>query len=499
MKIRPTVIFSAISVLLAYTLNANVSPASAAGAISLGSASNFAILAGGGITNSGTTIVSGDIGTYPSISYVGSGTVSQTGVNHLGDSVTQTAKSDLLTAFNAAGTEPATATMTGDLGGLTLGPGVYKGNTSNYTITINGALTLDGGNDPNAVFIFRGTKLTTLDATSQIKLINGANPCNIFWKITYLPGGSWVNIGPGTLFRGTILSEQDITLKPNASVLGRLFSTNGKITIEKNYIYKPTCGTPPTPTPSPTPSPTTTSTSACTTMLCPSPTATPTPKPSVTPTQTSTPTFSPTPTPKPSVTPTPTATLTPSPSPSSTPTEPQIPIKPIGFVATGGGSPLIFSPAVAQARLMRPAPLSISIPAIGVKAKIVTLGFDSEGGMEVPTTGAVTGWFNGAPTPGELGPAIIVGHVDWNGKIAVFYKIKNLKKGNLIKVLRSDGKQITYSVTRVLTVDKLKFPTELVYGDIDHVGLRLITCGGRFDSKLKRHINNIIVFARAVQ
>lgn len=119
--------------------------------------------------------------------------------------------------------------------------------------------------------------------------------------------------------------------------------------------------------------------------------------------------------------------------------------------------------------------------------------------MEVPKTGAVTGWFNGAPTPGELGPAIIVGHVDWEGKIAVFFKLKNLKKGNLVKVLRNDGKQVKYSVTRVLTVNKLKFPTELVYGDIDHAGLRLITCGGKFDSRLKRHVDNIIVFAKAVK
>ena len=138
LKICSMVIFSALTALIASFLVANVSPARAAGAISLGSASNFAILAGGGIANSGTTIVSGDIGTYPSLSYVGSATVSQTGVNHLGDAVTQMAKSDLLTAVTAAGTGPATGTMTGDLGGLTLGPGIYKGNTSNYTITING-------------------------------------------------------------------------------------------------------------------------------------------------------------------------------------------------------------------------------------------------------------------------------------------------------------------------------------------------------------------------
>lgn len=116
----------------------------------------------------------------------------------------------------------------------------------------------------------------------------------------------------------------------------------------------------------------------------------------------------------------------------------------------------------------------------------------------MPTSGDVTGWFNGAPTPGEIGPAIIVGHVDWKGKIGVFYKLKSLKKGDLVKVLRSDGRQVRYSVVRTLTVNKLKFPTELVYGNIDHAGLRLITCGGRFDSKLKRHVDNIIVFAKAV-
>ena len=135
---------------------------------------------------------------------------------------------------------------------------------------------------------------------------------------------------------------------------------------------------------------------------------------------------------------------------------------------------------------------------IGVKAKIISVGFNSDGSMEVPTTGGVTGWFNGAPTPGELGPAVIVGHVDWKGKKAVFYKLKTLKRDDLVQVIRGDGKMVTYSVDRVLTVAKLKFPTELVYGNIDHVGLRLITCGGRFDSKLKRYVDNIIVFAKAV-
>jgi sortase (surface protein transpeptidase) len=173
-----------------------------------------------------------------------------------------------------------------------------------------------------------------------------------------------------------------------------------------------------------------------------------------------------------------------------------VPIKPIGFVATGGGSPINLQTASSVIGMSRAVPTSISISSIGVKAKIITLGFDSNGGMEVPTSGVVAGWFEGAPSPGEIGPTIIVGHVDWKGKIGVFFKLKSLKNGDFIQVFRNDGTKITYVVVRTLTVNKLKFPTELVYGNIDHVGLRLITCGGKFDSKLRRHVDNVIVFAK---
>ena len=167
-------------------------------------------------------------------------------------------------------------------------------------------------------------------------------------------------------------------------------------------------------------------------------------------------------------------------------------------MGTGDGSTLKFKSAAAPKYLEHSVPNSITIAAIGVKAKLISLGLDELGAMEVPSSGNVAGWFNGAPTPGEIGPAVIVGHVDWGGKIGVFFKLKSLKKGDLVKVLRGDGKQVTYTVTSILTVDKLKFPTELVYGDIDYAGLRLITCGGKFDTKLKRHVDNIIVFAKAV-
>lgn len=193
---------------------------------------------------------------------------------------------------------------------------------------------------------------------------------------------------------------------------------------------------------------------------------------------------------------------TPTPEPSESQ---QVPRKPIGFVATDDQSKsftkranLVTNKYENFVALDRSAPVNISIPAIRVKAKVISLGFNKEGGMAVPTSGKVTGWFTGAPTPGELGPAIIVGHVDWGGKVGIFYDLKKLKRGDLISVTRSDGKVVKFSVTEVITVPKLQFPTQLVYGNIDHVGLRLITCGGKFDRKLRRHVDNIIVFAKAL-
>ena len=157
------------------------------------------------------------------------------------------------------------------------------------------------------------------------------------------------------------------------------------------------------------------------------------------------------------------------------------------------------SQGLLPAYLERSAPVNISIPAISVKAKFVTLGLDKVGALQVPTTGTVVGWFNGAPTPGEIGPAIVAGHVDWNGKIGVFYRLKDLKKGAQILISRADGSTVKFAVTQTLIVPKLKFPTDRIYGDINFAGLRLITCGGKFDSKLKRHVDNVIVFAKMVK
>ena len=115
--------------------------------------------------------------------------------------------------------------------------------------------------------------------------------------------------------------------------------------------------------------------------------------------------------------------------------------------------------------------------------------------MEIPKDFSVTGWYTGRPAPGELGPSIIVGHVDSKKGPAVFYELRNLEVGDLIEVDRSDGLIAWFKVREVEIVDKLAFPTDKVYGTTAGPELRLITCGGSFDSDARSYRGNVIVFA----
>ena len=100
-----------------------------------------------------------------------------------------------------------------------------------------------------------------------------------------------------------------------------------------------------------------------------------------------------------------------------------------------------------------------------------------------------------APTPGELGPAIIAGHVDWDGSPGVFFALRDLASGAEIAVEREDGSTAVFRVSSVEQFPKGEFPTDAVYADIDHAGLRLITCGGSFDRQARSYRDNIVVFA----
>jgi sortase (surface protein transpeptidase) len=148
--------------------------------------------------------------------------------------------------------------------------------------------------------------------------------------------------------------------------------------------------------------------------------------------------------------------------------------------------------------LIKSTPTRIEIPSIGVDSTLMGLGLDQTGAMQVPPGGFPAGWYTGAPTPGEDGPAVIAGHVDWDGEPGVFFDLRNVKEGAAISVTRQDGTVAKFEVTRVSAFAKAEFPTELIYGSLDYPGLRLITCGGSFDESADSYDDNIVAFATLV-
>jgi sortase (surface protein transpeptidase) len=150
--------------------------------------------------------------------------------------------------------------------------------------------------------------------------------------------------------------------------------------------------------------------------------------------------------------------------------------------------------------LERSLPTELSIPAIGVEAKFADpLGLNADGTIEVPKSYEEVGWYQYGPTPGERGPAVILGHVDSYQGPAVFFSLGQLKEGDEILIERTDGKTATFTVERLERHTQHSFPTKEVYGDIDHAGLRIITCTGVYSHATLRYSHNLIVFARLVE
>ena len=200
--------------------------------IGLGAAGSFAVLAGSGITNTGATTVNGDMGTFPTPSETGFGSVTLTGTNHAGDAVTQQAKTDLTTSYQvAAGSGPGTSVPT-ELGGRTLTPGVYSG----PTLGITGTLTLNTLGDPSAVFIFQAASTLITSSTSAVTVLNGGTACNVFWQV-----GSSATIGTDSHLIGSVLALTSITATTGATISGRLLARNGAVTLDHNTITTPTC------------------------------------------------------------------------------------------------------------------------------------------------------------------------------------------------------------------------------------------------------------------
>lgn len=143
-------------------------------------------------------------------------------------------------------------------------------------------------------------------------------------------------------------------------------------------------------------------------------------------------------------------------------------------------------------------PVRISIPSIDVSSPLVDLGRQSNGAMETPQDHEKAGWYTPGPTPGERGPAVIAGHVTWDGEQSVFFPLGKLGAGDRVDVLREDGRKATFEVDRVERYPKNDFPTVEVYRNLDHAGLRLITCGGAYDEEERYYSDNVVVFASLV-
>lgn len=217
----------------------------------LGTATSFGVLAGAGITNTGTTTVTGDIGSFPTLAITGAGTMTISGENHGGDAVTQQAKLSTETAYtNLAGQLPPIATPV-ELGGQTLVGGVYN---SGGALALTGSVTLDGKNNPDSIWVFQSASTLITASNSSVSLINGAQACNVFWQVS-----SSATLGTDTDFVGNILARTSISANTGADIDGRLLALDGAVTLQSNRIFRSNCS-PPDETTTTTTAPVTTTT-----------------------------------------------------------------------------------------------------------------------------------------------------------------------------------------------------------------------------------------------
>jgi len=227
---------------------AAVPVAAQASAVNLGTVSPFVVLGGSTVTNEGTSVLNGDLGLSPGTSLTGFDEAVVNGVTHENDAVAAQGQSDLTTAYDVAAGQPVPHSndLTGtDLGCLKLTAGAYGFSTS---AQLTGQLTLDAQGDPSAQFVFViGSTLTTASASSVV-LVNGASPCNVYWKI-----GSSATLGSTTTFAGNLMALTSISANDGVTVVGRLLAREGAVTLINDKLTAPNCATGSTPPPTPTP------------------------------------------------------------------------------------------------------------------------------------------------------------------------------------------------------------------------------------------------------
>ncbi|MCZ2806682.1 class F sortase [Modestobacter sp. VKM Ac-2983] len=161
-------------------------------------------------------------------------------------------------------------------------------------------------------------------------------------------------------------------------------------------------------------------------------------------------------------------------------------------------APALLGPAAAvPAQPTVAPPVGLRIAAIGVDAHLVPIGVDGAGALVPPADVQQAGWFTAGPVPGAVGPAVLAGHVDDHTGPGVFSRLEELTAGDQVVVTGSDGRPVTFTVTRVSAHPKGDFPTEEVYGPTTGAELRLITCGGTFDRSRRSYTDNVVVHASA--
>ncbi|MEP7050145.1 MAG: ice-binding family protein [Pseudomonadota bacterium] len=201
--------------------------------VTLGAAANFVVLAGSTVTSTGLSALTGDLGVSPGTAVTGFPPGVVVGAKHAGDATSALGMADLTTAYNSAkGRTLCPVSVSGNLGGKTLAPGLYKSTTS--LAVSSGDLTLDAEGDGDAIFIFQMASTLTTTAGRQVILSNGAKASNVFWQV-----GTSATIGTTSVFQGTIMADQAITLKTGAELNGRALARIAAVDLDSNQIVKP--------------------------------------------------------------------------------------------------------------------------------------------------------------------------------------------------------------------------------------------------------------------
>ena len=268
MKISKWLSVSAVVLVVAFVLGL-AGFIKAATTVNLGTADSFAILAGSTVTNTGSSVITGNLGLSPGSAVTGFPPGTVNGTQHIANATAVQAQTDLTAAYNNAAGQATSSTVPTELGGTTKTAGVYDSAAGTFGIT--GTLTLDAQGNSNAVFIFKTASTLITAGSSSVVLTNGAQACNVFWQV-----GSSATLGTNSTFKGNILALTSATLTTGANVEGRVLARNGAVTLDTNTVTRAVCAVA---TPTPTPTPTATPGSTPAPVLTATPLAAPIPTP----------------------------------------------------------------------------------------------------------------------------------------------------------------------------------------------------------------------------